>query len=177
MTVGIDPKSPASQALAVGFAEAFKRGLGIEPQRKRKPDDLLDLAEAAAYLHLSKKTVVGFAEAFKRGLGIEPQRKRKPDDLLDLAEAAAYLHLSKKTVVGFVNDRKLHAKNLGRGTKRPTYRFARADLDTFTKQQEAKPCPPLTSSSRTTRRSGTQSFGSEVIDIAARLICGASAKR
>jgi len=108
------------------------------------------------------------------------KRKLKPrvdTDLFTAEEAAAYLRVTPKTVSGYVNDGKLRAINIGRGTKRPTYRFARADLDTFTKQQEARPCPPLMSSARTTRRSGTQSFGSEVIDIADRLRSGASAKR
>jgi excisionase family DNA binding protein len=99
---------------------------------------------------------------------------------LSLEEAAAKLNVTSKTVVRHVRDGKLRAINIGTG-KRPVYRFTvyrftPADLDNFTKQQEAKQCQLPMSSSPTTRRTGTQSFGSEVIDIAARLRKRASAK-
>jgi excisionase family DNA binding protein len=117
--------------------------------------------------HLSFK--VDFTEKPKR----EPKpRAKTTDGLLTLEEAADHLGVTPKTVVGYVNDHKLRAINLGRG-KRPVYRFTPADLDTFTKLQEAKPC---TSSVRPIRQTGTSSFGAEVVNIAARLRSEAAAK-
>ena len=77
-----------------------------------------------------------------------------PDDaqpeLLTLAQAAAHLNITDEQVTAFVQDGTLPFINVGRGSKRPRYRFVRSDLDTFIehrRQREAQ-CPSTNPNSR-----------------------------
>jgi hypothetical protein len=107
-------------------------------------------------------------------------RTKRPDAPLTLDEAAAVIGVCSRTMRNHVKDGSIRPINMARkGSKRTRPRFDRADLDDFKakRKQEAKPCEPPMSSAPTIRRSGTPSFGSEVIAIADRLRSGTSARQ
>jgi hypothetical protein len=61
-------------------------------------------------------------------------RKRKPrdpDGLLDAAQAAERLNITIEQLMAHVDDGALRYVNVGRGSKRPRYRFKPADIDEF----------------------------------------------
>jgi hypothetical protein len=64
--------------------------------------------------------------------------------LLTLKDTAARLRTTGEQVKGLVRDGKLKAINVGRGTIKPRYRFAEADIEDFERQhrirQEPKQC-------------------------------------
>jgi hypothetical protein len=63
----------------------------------------------------------------------KPKRKPPPDPdaLLTAAQAAARLGVTVDQFMGHVEDGAIDYINVGRGKKRPRYRFAPADLETF----------------------------------------------
>jgi excisionase family DNA binding protein len=63
-------------------------------------------------------------------------------ELFDLKEAAKRLHASVDHVRALVEDGRLRYVNIGRGTKRPRYRFTDADIEEFIEanRQAATPC-------------------------------------
>jgi excisionase family DNA binding protein len=90
-----------------------------------------------------------------------PSRKpRDPDALLTAAEAADLLNVTTEQLLAHADDGTLRFINIGRGTKRPRYRFDPTDITAFkaARTQENRPCPsiakqaptsfPSTSSSR-----------------------------
>ena len=69
----------------------------------------------------------------------EPKPKPRVDgQLFTLEEMAAKLNTSTKTVVDHVKSGALRCIIIGKGKKRPTYRFTPADLDRFIEQQRQK---------------------------------------
>jgi hypothetical protein len=103
------------------------------------------------------------------------KHKRLPESLFTLDGAASWLGVSTKTVTGYIRSGKLLAANIGTG-KRPVYRITLANLNRFIEAQttEGKPCP---STSKPVRHTGSQKFGSRVIELEGRLKELASAKR
>ncbi|MGJ4924807.1 helix-turn-helix domain-containing protein [Bradyrhizobium sp. HKCCYLRH2015] len=64
--------------------------------------------------------------------------------LFDLREAAKRLGASVDHVRALVDDGRLRYVNIGRGRKRPRYRFTEADLNEFieaSRAREEAPCP------------------------------------
>src|SRR5947207_2082579 len=63
-----------------------------------------------------------------------------PANLMTSIQAAAYLNVTPEQLSKFVRDGELKFVNLGRGSKRPRYRFTKEDLDAFilsrTKQEQ-----------------------------------------
>jgi excisionase family DNA binding protein len=65
-------------------------------------------------------------------------------ELFDLKEAAKRLGASVDHVRALVDDGRLRYINIGRGEKRPRYRFTEADLNEFVEANRAReeaPCP------------------------------------
>ena len=91
---------------------------------------------------------------------VEPEpvkrtRKRKvsiPDDhvpeLLTLDQAAAYLNITDEQVAAFIADGTLDYINVGRGKKRPRYRFTKQDLDAFIERRRQREVQCLSTSTR-----------------------------
>jgi hypothetical protein len=103
------------------------------------------------------------------------KRKTPPrveGQLMTPAEAAAYLRVSTKTF------RALGIRSIkpGPGRVKPHRRYERPDLDEFKEKQRHQEAKPCTFSKTPARLTTPPSFGSAVIDIAARLKSGASAK-
>jgi hypothetical protein len=61
----------------------------------------------------------------------KPKPKRDPDALFTAAQAAARLAITVEQLISHVEDGALRYINVGRGKKRPRYRFDPADLDAF----------------------------------------------
>ena len=86
---------------------------------------------------------------------VEPVKRRKADipdsdtALLTLDQAAAYLNITDDQVAAFVADGTLDYINVGRGKKRPRYRFTKQDLDAFIERRRQKEVPCLSTRSRT----------------------------
>lgn len=92
-----------------------------------------------------------------------PERvKTVPDDprgLLDANHAAARLNITTEQLLAHVGDGAIRYINIGRGTKRPRYRFDPADLDAFKESRstlEQPTCPSL-SPKRASRITGIAS--------------------
>ena len=86
--------------------------------------------------------------------------------LLTVDEIADALDTTKEHVIGLVHDGKLKYINVGRGTKRPRYRFTPDDLAEFVeanRKREEIPCPFLRPR---TRRSFNTNSNSKVIGFA-----------
>jgi|SRR6516165_12761503 len=73
-------------------------------------------------------------------------------ELFDMKEAAKRLGTSVDHVKGLVEDGRLRFVNIGRGTKRPRYRFTESDIADFIeasrKRGETPQCRSLRSSGR-----------------------------
>jgi excisionase family DNA binding protein len=83
-----------------------------------------------------------------------PKPDRDPDALLTAAEAAARLSITVEQLIAHVEDGALRYINVGRGKKRPRYRFSPSDLEEFkaTRSTLENACP---SSSRKNQRPTT----------------------
>jgi excisionase family DNA binding protein len=93
-------------------------------------------------------------------------RARPGDGLRTAAEAAAKLGISMRTLREHVDARTLRYVNVGRGRKRIRRMFTDADLDAFIATQTRKdlPCPSIAPAGR---RTGTMTFGGEVVGFTA----------
>ena len=54
------------------------------------------------------------------------------------AEAAQRLNVTPEQVIGFAHDGELHYVNVGRGSKRPRYRFTDADIDELIEKRKQR---------------------------------------
>jgi excisionase family DNA binding protein len=88
-------------------------------------------------------------------------------ELLILDQAAAYLNVTADQVTAFVQDGELRFINVGRGSKRPRYRFTIEDLQEFIQQRKRKEIQCLSTNPRS-RLSMPSTFKSEVIGFTAR---------
>ena len=66
---------------------------------------------------------------------VQPERER---ELLLLDDAAAYLNVTADQVAAFVQDGELDYINVGRGIKRPRYRFTKQDLEEFIERRRQR---------------------------------------
>jgi hypothetical protein len=134
-------------------------------------DDFAD--EIAAYLN---------GPAFRalcgvRPEGIEPEideaapSRRKPHDpngLLTMAQAAARLGITIEQVKAHVDDGALRYVNVGRGKKRPRYRFTPVDLDEFIANRTMQEQPCRSIAPKRTEASTSSTSRSKVIGFTAR---------
>jgi hypothetical protein len=86
-----------------------------------------------------------YARNFHPGADDPKRRKRKPPalgGLHDIKSAAAKLNITEGALRAFVRDHDIKFINVGRGSKRPRYRFSDADLQEFIdkRSQESPPC-------------------------------------
>ena len=67
------------------------------------------------------------------------------DELFDSKEAAADLRITVDQLLKFVHDGEIGYVNVGRGRKRPRYRFRRDDLEDFKERRRRReaPCPSI----------------------------------
>ncbi len=104
---------------------------------------------------LSTGIVIG--ESGEDAERVEPVKRRKADipdsdtALLTLDQAAAYLNITDDQVAAFVADGTLDYINVGRGKKRPRYRFTKQDLDAFIERRRQKEVACLSTSKRSPR--------------------------
>ena len=100
----------------------------------------------------------------ERAAVVQPERER---ELLLLDDAAAYLNVTDDQVSAFVADGTLDYINVGRGTKRPRYRFTKQDLDAFIDRRRQKEVECRSTKNRTPR-SITSTSNTKVIGFTAR---------
>jgi excisionase family DNA binding protein len=98
-------------------------------------------------------------------------------NLMMRTQAAAYLNITPEQLLLFVGDGELRFVNVGRGKKRPRYRFTKDDLDAFihsrTKQEQVQ-CQ--FSAPRNPGKSTATTSTSKVIGFLERQAARASAK-
>jgi excisionase family DNA binding protein len=75
----------------------------------------------------------------------------RSEGLLTLDQAAIYPNITDEQVLAFIKDGTLDYINLGRGKKRPRYRFKKQDLDAFIEHRRQKEAPCLSTSQRSHR--------------------------
>jgi excisionase family DNA binding protein len=125
------------------------------------------LPDRFAHLHdldLMRR-LIGEPPTLDAGEGDAPRPERReravipsdPDALLTADQAAAYLGVTVEQLTAHVKGGAIKYINVGRGEKKPRYRFTRADLDTFKSDRTTteQPCP---SSSRKNPRHTTGSI-------------------
>jgi hypothetical protein len=162
-----------SKRIVLGFMEAARvaraRARGdVEPIRLRVPELTVWafrlMAEWAAdaddtrRVHLTKARQP-LALGLNRKPSLDQQRKPSPDALLlSPPEAADRLGVTVEQLTGFVSDGDLPYVNVGRGKKRPRYKFKPSDIDALIEARQTRevPCPSTNPKNRP-RTSGTTS--------------------
>ena len=106
---------------------------------KRVIADILreNQADAARRTHELVWSRIGDDNAAPAPAATKPRRRAPasiptdPDALLTAAQAAAKLNATIEQVMAYVEDGSLRYVNIGRGSKRPRYRFTQSDLNEF----------------------------------------------
>ena len=96
--------------------------------------------------------------------------------LLSTHEVAMELDLTEEHVIGLARDGKLRY-NVGRGGKRPRYRFTREDVTEFVEANRTREEPPCQSSKSKGRRTINMNLNSKVLGFAELRAQRTSAKR
>lgn len=106
-----------------------------------------DLIESVRQLEArgreASRALLNLVKAEVPGRRARRKAPRPPDGLRTPAEAAARLATTVEQVFAFVRDGELHYVNVGRGKKRPRYRFADGDIDELIekRKEQAVQCP------------------------------------
>jgi len=113
---------------------------------------------------------------------MEPRRRRKaperpPDGLLTPAEAAARLRITEEQLSAFVRDGELRYVNMGRGTKRPRYRFTEADICELIEKRKEQDFQCLSSNRKSPHRTTGTTSKSVVVGFMDRRAAQIAAKR
>lgn len=106
------------------------------------------------------------------------RRKRPADGLLMSAEAAERLGITVEQLSAFIRDGELRYVNVGRGAKRPRYRFTEADINELIekrKEQGGIQCP--STKAKSPRRISGSTSGSVAVGFMARRAAQIAAKR
>jgi excisionase family DNA binding protein len=93
------------------------------------------------------------------------------------AEAAQRLNVTPEQVIGFAHDGELHYVNVGRGLKRPRYRFTDADIDELIEKRKQRGAICRSTERRSRAHTSGTTSSSVVEGFAARRERQISAKR
>jgi excisionase family DNA binding protein len=110
------------------------------------------------------------------------RRKRKaafagPRLLLTTAEAADRLGITVEKLLAFVHDGQLRGINMGRGSKRPRYKFTEADISELIEKRKTQEVPCPSTNPKSPRRISGLTSKSVVVGFMDRRAAQIAAKR
>ena len=104
------------------------------------------------------------------------RRKRPADGLLMPREAAERLGITVEQLSAFVHDGELHYVNVGRGSKRPRYRFTEADINELIEKRKELGKKCQSTDPKSPRRTSGSTSKSLVVGFTARRAAQIAAK-
>jgi len=93
----------------------------------------------------------------------KPRQSKVANGLHDVSGAAAILNVTEDQLLGFVHDGLIRYVNVGRGSKKPRYRFTDPDLQEFIENRKQQEIPQCQFSKQRSQRRITGSTSKPVV--------------
>jgi excisionase family DNA binding protein len=148
----------------VGAARGNGADSAFKPKPRKPTNSIPENVTPSAMLRLK----VAVRRGFPDGSVSAGALRRDPDSLLTTREAADHLNITVEQLLQHVKGGALRYINVGRGDKRPRYRFAPSDLDAFKTSRSTLERACRSSSRKSQSRTTGTASRSNVVGFSAR---------